>query len=277
MAMSYAKALSPYDNKGVLGLPEIIDDHHELERKVGQLAELLLASHCCVIHTGAGISTAAGIPDFRGPKGLWTLEARNELVNDGVSFVEATPTYTHYGINALESKNIVKFVITQNVDGLHIRSGYPLNRIAELHGNVFVEKCARCSRRYYRDIPTGSIGLKPTGKRCEGTNSGRPCRGMLHDFCLDWEDPLPEEDLCAANEFARLFRHPILHDISELDQKADLIINGRVDDVMQMLMAAMNIAVVQKFNPDFVVSLSIHPLERFRKNRKRRILKVEEK
>ncbi|OZC06379.1 transcriptional regulator, Sir2 family [Onchocerca flexuosa] len=290
MAMSYAKALSPYDNKGVLGLPEIIDDHHELERKVGQLAELLLASHCCVIHTGAGISTAAGIPDFRGPKGLWTLEARNELVNDGVSFVEATPTYTHYGINALESKNIVKFVITQNVDGLHIRSGYPLNRIAELHGNVFVEKCARCSRRYYRDIPTGSIGLKPTGKRCEGTNSGRPCRGMLHDFCLDWEDPLPEEDLCAANEFARnadlsicmgttLQITPagdlplltkknggkiVIINLSKTkyDQKADLIINGRVDDVMQMLMAAMNIAVVQKFNPDFVVSLSIHPLER---------------
>ncbi|VDK80054.1 unnamed protein product [Onchocerca ochengi] len=290
MAMSYAKALSPYDNKGVLGLPEIIDDHHELERKVGQLAELLLASRCCVIHTGAGISTAAGIPDFRGPKGVWTLEARNELVNDGISFVEASPTYTHYGINALENKNIVKFVITQNVDGLHIRSGYPLNRIAELHGNVFVEKCARCSRRYYRNIPIGSIGLKPTGKRCEGTNSGRPCRGMLHDFCLDWEDPLPEEDLCAANEFARnadlsicmgttLQITPagdlplltkknggkiVIINLSKTkyDQKADLIINGRVDDVMQMLMAVMNITVVRKFNSDFVVSLSIHPVER---------------
>lgn len=73
-----------------------------------QLAELLLASRCCVLHTGAGISTTAGIPDFRGPRGLWTLEARNEAVDDGVSFVEASPTYTHYGINALENKNIVK-------------------------------------------------------------------------------------------------------------------------------------------------------------------------
>lgn len=75
---------------------------------MGHLAKLLLASRCCVLHTGAGISTTAGIPDFRGPKGLWTLEARNEPVDDGISFVEAAPTYTHYGINALESKNIVK-------------------------------------------------------------------------------------------------------------------------------------------------------------------------
>ncbi|KAK6101036.1 NAD-dependent protein deacetylase sirtuin-6 [Brugia pahangi] len=303
MAMSYAKALSPYDNKGVLGLPEIIDDHNELKRKVGKLAELLLASRCCVLHTGAGISTTAGIPDFRGPKGLWTLEARNEPVDDGVSFVEASPTYTHYGINALESRNIVKFVITQNVDGLHIRSGYPLNRIAELHGNVFLEKCSRCSRRYYRTTPTGSIGLKPTGKRCEGTNSGRPCRGMLHDVCLDWEDPLPREDLYAANEFARnadlsicmgttLQITPagdlpllakknggkmVIINLSKTkhDEKADLIINARVDDVMRMLLTTMDIGVVQKFNTNFVVPLSIHPLERFRKNRKRRKLKKE--
>lgn len=60
-------------------------------------------------------------------------------------------------------------------------------------------------RRYYRTVPVGSIGLKPTGKRCEGTKSGRPCRGMLHDVCLDWEDPLPEEDLRAADKFSRFF------------------------------------------------------------------------
>ncbi|VDK75220.1 unnamed protein product [Litomosoides sigmodontis] len=303
MAMSYAKALSPYDNKGVLGLPEVADSHHELKQKVDHLVKLLLASRCCVLHTGAGISTTAGIPDFRGPKGLWTLEARNEVADDGVSFVEASPTYTHYSINALESKNIVKFVITQNVDGLHIRSGYPLNRIAELHGNVFLEKCARCSRRYYRTAPVGSIGLKPTGKRCEGTKTGRPCRGMLHDVCLDWEDPLPEEDLRAADKFARnadlsiclgttLQITPagnlpllakknggkmVIINLSETkhDQKADLIINGHVDDVMRMLMIALDISVVQKFNPDFVVSLSVHPLESFTKNRKRPKLKRE--
>ncbi|CAG9536335.1 unnamed protein product [Cercopithifilaria johnstoni] len=304
MAMSYAKALSPYENKGVLGLPEVADNHHELKRKVDHLAELLLASRCCVLHTGAGISTTAGIPDFRGPRGLWTLEARNEPIDDGVSFAAALPTYTHYGINALESKNIVKFVITQNVDGLHIRSGYPLNRIAELHGNVFLEKCARCGRKYYRTAPVGSIGLKPTGKRCEGTNSGRPCRGMLHDVCLDWEDPLPEEDLRAANEFSRnadlsiclgttLQITPagdlpllvkknggkmIIINLSKTkhDRKADLIINGRVDDVMRMLMITLDISVVEKFNSDFVTSLSIHPLERFIKNRKRRKLKQKE-
>ncbi|KAL4001871.1 NAD-dependent protein deacetylase sirtuin-6 [Acanthocheilonema viteae] len=303
MAISYAKALSPYENKGVLGLPEIADDHQELKRKVDHLAELLLASRCCVLHTGAGISTTAGIPDFRGPKGLWTLEARNEPTDNGISFAEASPTYTHYGINALESKNIVKFVITQNVDGLHVRSGYPLNRIAELHGNVFLEKCIRCGRKYYRTVPVGSIGLKPTGKQCEGTNSGRPCRGMLHDVCLDWEDPLPEEDLRSAKEFSKnadlsiclgttLQITPagdlpllakknggkmVIINLSKTkhDRRADLIINGHVDDVMRMLMITLDISVAQKFNPDFVVSLSIHPLERFTKSKKRRRLKQE--
>lgn len=79
-----------------------------MKQKVVQLAKLLLTSRCCVVHTGAGVSTASGIPDFRGPRGLWTLEARNEPVSEGISFIEALPTYTHYAINALESKNIVK-------------------------------------------------------------------------------------------------------------------------------------------------------------------------
>uniref|UniRef100_A0AAF5PQC9 protein acetyllysine N-acetyltransferase n=1 Tax=Wuchereria bancrofti TaxID=6293 RepID=A0AAF5PQC9_WUCBA len=60
------------------------------------------------------------------------------------------------------------------------------------------------------------------------------------------------------------------------DEKADLIINARVDDVMRMLMTTMDIDVVQKFNADFIVPLSIHPLERFRKNRKRWKMKKEE-
>lgn len=86
-----------------------------MERKVEILAKLLVASRCCVLHTGAGISTAAGIPDFRGPRGLWTLEARNEKIEKGgVEFVDALPTFTHYAINALESRNIVKLEIRLN-------------------------------------------------------------------------------------------------------------------------------------------------------------------
>jgi NAD+-dependent protein deacetylase sirtuin 6 len=74
-------------------------------------------------------------------------------------------------------------------------------RLAEVHGNVFVERCERCNRQYFRDHPLQSVGRKPTGKQCEGS-SNRPCRGRLRDFLLDWEDELPEPEFGLAYKFA---------------------------------------------------------------------------
>lgn len=61
-------------------------------------------------------------------------------------------------------------------------------------------------RKYYRSELVGSVGFKLTGKHCEGTIHGRPCRGgRLRDMCLDWEDALPDEDLKMANFFSKYF------------------------------------------------------------------------
>lgn len=65
MSCNYADALSPYENKGVLGLAERFDSPEELSGKVTQLVQWLQEAQHVVVHTGAGISTAAGIPDFR--------------------------------------------------------------------------------------------------------------------------------------------------------------------------------------------------------------------
>jgi mono-ADP-ribosyltransferase sirtuin 6 len=78
-----------------------------------------------VVHTGAGISTAAGIPDFRGPKGVWTLEKRNLKPDMNVSWDDAQPTRTHMALARLVEVGRVQMVITQNIDGLHLRSGIP--------------------------------------------------------------------------------------------------------------------------------------------------------
>ncbi len=86
---------------------------------------MVKASKHLVVHTGAGISTSTGIPDFRGPRGVWTLEMKGEKPQFNTSFDEAVPSKTHMALVALEQKGIVKYVVSQNVDGLHVKSGLP--------------------------------------------------------------------------------------------------------------------------------------------------------
>lgn len=97
-------------------------------------------------NVGAGISTAAGIPDFRGPNGVWTLEEKGEKPKMNVSFDLAAPTFTHMALSALIESGYVKYVVSQNIDGLHLRSGLKRASMSELHGNMFVAQCSFCER-----------------------------------------------------------------------------------------------------------------------------------
>jgi mono-ADP-ribosyltransferase sirtuin 6 len=146
MSLNYAERLSKYKNKGICGLPEVVDSDDDIKIKCSRMADMLLESKHTVIHTGAGISTAAGIPDFRGPQGVWTREKRREKVEGGVAFEVAQPTLTHQIITEMVEVGVVRFVVSQNVDGLHLRSGLPRECLSELHGNVMMERCERCGR-----------------------------------------------------------------------------------------------------------------------------------
>jgi mono-ADP-ribosyltransferase sirtuin 6 len=125
MSVDYSSRLSAYSNKGVCGIPEKHDDITSVEEKVSLLSEWIKSSGHAVVHTGAGISTSAGIPDFRGPNGVWTLEKEGQTVKTDVTFQDAIPTFTHYALVGLVQSGFVKYVVSQNVDGLHLRSGLP--------------------------------------------------------------------------------------------------------------------------------------------------------
>ncbi|KAM8765645.1 NAD-dependent protein deacylase sirtuin-6 isoform 5-T5 [Rhynchonycteris naso] len=205
MSVNYAAGLSPYADKGKCGLPEIFDPPEELEQKVWELANLVWQSSNVVFHTGAGISTASGIPDFRGPHGVWTMEEQGLAPKFDTTFESARPTQTHMALVQLERVGLLHFLVSQNVDGLHVRSGFPRDKLAELHGNMFVEECVKCKKQYVRDAVVGSMGLKATGRLCTMTKARglRACRGELRDTILDWEDALPERDLTLADEASR--------------------------------------------------------------------------
>ncbi|KAL4608071.1 NAD-dependent protein deacetylase sirtuin-6 isoform X1 [Arapaima gigas] len=271
MSVNYAAGLSPYPNKGMCGLPEVFDSPEQLRCKVATLAQMIREAKYLVVHTGAGISTSAGIPDFRGPKGVWTLEERGETPHFDTTFEEARPSPTHLALLALQRAGYLKYLISQNVDGLHMRSGFPRDLLSELHGNMFVEECCRCGKQYVRDTVIGVMGLKPTGRYCQETRSRglRACRGKLISTILDWEDALPDRDLTRADEASRradlaltlgtslqirpsgnlplatkrkggklviVNLQPTKH-----DKQADLLIHAYVDEVMTQLMEMLGL------------------------------------
>ena len=71
--------------------------------------------------------------------------------------------------------------------------------MAELHGNMFIEKCNVCNTKYINNKCVNTIGLKPTGKKCNKVKNKGTCRGELHDTILDWDDSLPAGNLILLN------------------------------------------------------------------------------
>ncbi|XP_072167214.1 NAD-dependent protein deacylase sirtuin-6-like [Diadema setosum] len=281
MSVNYAEGLSPYDNKGKCGLPEKFDEPGVVAEKAKKLAELVRDSRHLVVHTGAGISTAAGIPDFRGPNGVWTLEKQGKKPDVNVTFDTARPTLTHMALVELERRGKLQYLVSQNIDGLHIRSGFPKDRLSELHGNMFVEKCNRCGRQNVRSMPVPTMGLKPTGNVCSDKPGRGTCRGKLHDTILDWEDALPESDLLLAEEHLRQSDlslclgtslqiipsgtlpkltkknggHLVIVNLqpTKLDKQADLKINCYVDEVMALLMKHLGYNIPEYKGPQIVL------------------------
>ncbi len=120
-------------------------------------------SNRALIFTGAGISTGSGIPDFRGPQGVWTrrqpvyfqdfmtseaarIEHWDYKLEGWDGFRTAEPNESHRAIAKLEAAGKVVAVVTQNIDGLHARAGTSPERLVELHGTNLLVECQNCKQ-----------------------------------------------------------------------------------------------------------------------------------
>ncbi len=176
---------------------------------IGELKKLLEGSRRAVVFTGAGISTESGIPDFRSPGGFWTRHQpiefsdflaskemrreswRRKLAADE-AFAQAAPNRGHRAIAYLVECGKAGSVITQNIDGLHQRSGIPDEKIIELHGNGTYARCLDCGRRY--ELAPIFAAFKET----EEPPVCRECRGFIKTATISFGQPMPERETSRA-------------------------------------------------------------------------------
>lgn len=179
-------------------------------------AAFLQESRCTVALTGAGISTPSGIPDFRSPGSglwekvdaaevatIWAFTANPRKVHDFLApleqvLVQAKPNPAHLALARLEAQGRLQAVITQNIDGLHQKSGS--RTVIEVHGNLEQVVCLRCRKRE----PTALFRqMMAKGRSDPRYYPTCPCGGLLKPDVTLFGEALPEEAMAAALEHAR--------------------------------------------------------------------------
>jgi len=150
----------------------------DLEKRIDALARWMFEAKRLVVFTGAGISTESGLPDFRGPDGVWTRQAKG-LPSEPRDFSSAQPNAGHLAIAELLKLGKLSFLISQNIDNLHLKSGIPADMLAELHGNVARLRCSRCESQ---------VDRAANMDRCS-------CGGRLVSSVVDFGQSLPRKEL----------------------------------------------------------------------------------
>jgi len=187
---------------------------HDLNYSLDKIADLIVQSKRTVVFTGAGISTESGIPDFRGPGGLWTrfnpeeftiqnfldnAENRKKhwrILTEGGLASNAEPNLAHYAIAEMEKLDKLACVITQNVDNLHQKAGVSPQKVLELHGNMGRVRCIKCGK------------LSPMKDIQEKLKSGEVpdcsnCGGILKPDVVFFGESLPQKTLEDATHHSR--------------------------------------------------------------------------
>jgi NAD-dependent deacetylase len=177
--------------------------------------ERIAESHAVVVLTGAGISTDSGIPDFRGPDGVWTKDPaaekqatlqhyladpevrRRAWRNRAASpMFEAQPNAGHRALAELDRQGRLHTLVTQNIDGLHQRAGVDPSRVVEIHGNVREWACLTCGAR------------GPMAEALERVRNGEDdppcpaCGSIIKSATISFGQALVPDDIVRAEEAA---------------------------------------------------------------------------
>ena len=239
-----------------------------------EFSKLLGESQKVVVFTGAGISTESGIPDFRTPNGVWSRYAPIDF-NDFMSSEEMRnetwrrkikldaeigvpePNQGHLKIAELVHCGKVNYVITQNIDNLHQKSGIPAPQVIELHGNGTYATCLSCDAHYDLQEIKQRFIAKSKAPDCD------ICGGFIKSATISFGQSMPEEPMrkaleatqncdlflaigsslvvSPANQFPMIAKHAgarlviLNRDETPLDEEADLVLNVEIGEALSQL------------------------------------------
>ena len=177
---------------------------------IKRAAEDLIKTRYAIALTGAGISTESGIPDFRGPSGIWTRDPQAErrayqryerfqsnpkeyweerlsspsLLGDLEKMI---PNPGHDALAELERMGILKWIITQNVDNLHQRAGS--QKVLDYHGNAFKLRCVSCVARY----DSKEFDLERLRRENQLPPRCQKCGGIIKADTVHFKEPIPAD------------------------------------------------------------------------------------
>jgi NAD-dependent deacetylase len=183
---------------------------------VEQAVEVLRPAEQILVFSGAGLSTESGIPDFRGPRGLWTkvdpddftisryIENRDLRVRSWKMHIDGElwgaraavePNEGHLAIVRLHRAKRLAGVVTQNVDGLHYKAGLEDDMVAELHGNVRHSYCLTCEARWPTETVLQWVEGGQDDPKCPS------CGGLVKTETVMFGEMLPEKEVRQASLF----------------------------------------------------------------------------
>ncbi len=187
-----------------------------ISASIVQLSGWVADAAAITVLTGAGISTDSGIPDYRGPNGVWTRDPQAQRTVTFADYVAdpqvrrrawqhrrehgvwaATPNSGHQALAALEHAGTLRALLTQNIDGLHQRAGSTPDLVVELHGTILAVRCLACGVRTSMESELARINAALPDPPC------RSCGGLLKSATISFGQPLEEAVLRRALSAAR--------------------------------------------------------------------------